>query len=131
MQRIAEALQVGRVIDLVDHGIRAGRCVVSVLLQGSSQRIVGSFDAIERQIPCRLVKIGSRMPDLPGDDDSTEADVGLLDDVFDFIGWHDLRHHGPDAMPHRQIGWHLVPESTFLSVRQGDVSLREFSPISP
>ena len=28
-------------------------------------------------------------------------------------------------------GWHPVPESTFLSVRQGEVRLREFSPISP
>ena len=28
-------------------------------------------------------------------------------------------------------GWHLVPESTFLSVRQGEVRLREFSPIRP
>ncbi len=28
-------------------------------------------------------------------------------------------------------GWHAVPESTFLTVRQGEVSLREFEPISP
>lgn len=28
-------------------------------------------------------------------------------------------------------GWHPVPESTFLSVRQGEVGLREFVPISP
>ncbi len=28
-------------------------------------------------------------------------------------------------------GWHPVPESTFLTVRQGEVRLREFSPISP
>ena len=28
-------------------------------------------------------------------------------------------------------GWHPVPESTFLSVRHGEVSLREFAPISP
>ena len=28
-------------------------------------------------------------------------------------------------------GWNPVPESTFLSVRQGEVSLREFVPISP
>lgn len=28
-------------------------------------------------------------------------------------------------------GWHPVPESTFLSVRQGEISLREFSPSPP
>ncbi len=45
---------------------------------------------------------------------------------------------GPDAISvvseplHSLEGaWHPVPESTFLTVRQGEVSLREFAPISP
>ena len=30
-----------------------------------------------------------------------------------------------------KAGWHPVPESTFLTIRQGEVSLRDFKPIRP
>ena len=46
--------------------------------------------------------------------------------------------YGPDAIsvvsePFHSLeeAWHAVPESTFLSVRQGEVSLREFERITP
>lgn len=46
--------------------------------------------------------------------------------------------YGPDAIsvvsePFYALegGWHAVPESTFLTIRQGEVSLQEFSPVRP
>ena len=101
LQGITEALEIRPGIDPVAHGMSDGRCVVSALLPRGSQGIVGSLDTVQREVFCRLVKIGSGMSNLSGENNPAQANVGLLDDVFDVIGRHDLRYYGPDALPHR------------------------------